>query len=97
MGYTVSDFGKTKDGRKVTLYTLTNADGTEASFIDLGAAWVTMKVKDENGRADDVIFGYDSPEVYAANPTFCGECVGRNANRMAVPGSRSTARAISWP
>ena len=81
MSAEVRDFGTLKDGRTVKLYTLRNPNGLEASFTDLGAAWVSMLVPDRQGEMKDVVFGYDSPEIYEVNPTSCGECVGRCANR----------------
>jgi aldose 1-epimerase len=82
MSFSVSSFGKTSDGKEVKLYTLKNKNGTEAAFTDLGADWVSMKVKDKLGKVRDVVFGYDNAAVYENNPTTCGECVGRNANRI---------------
>ncbi len=41
-----------------------------------------MKVKDKTGSFADVVIGYDNPDAYYNNPTSCGECVGRNANRI---------------
>ena len=82
MSAAVKSFGKTKSGAEVTCCTLKNENGTECSFINLGAAWVTMKVRDREGRFADVVLGYDNPEAYYHNPTSCGECVGRNANRI---------------
>ena len=82
MAVKIQSFGKTENGVEVTLYTITNGGGTECSLIDLGAAWVTMKVRDRNGAFADVVIGYDNAEAYYHNPTSCGECVGRNANRI---------------
>ena len=82
MAVQISSFGTTENGIEVTCFTITNKIGTECSFIDLGAAWVTMKVKDRDGKFDDVVIGYDNAEAYYHNPTSCGECVGRNANRI---------------
>ena len=82
MSVTARSFGTTKDGTEVTEYILTNENGTACSFIDMGAAWVTMYVKDKNGEFADVVMGYDNPDAYFINPTSCGECVGRNANRI---------------
>ena len=50
-------FGKTENGIEVTVFSITNGNGTECSFIDLGAAWVTMKVKDRDGKFADVVIG----------------------------------------
>ena len=73
MSAEVRDFGTLKDGRTVKLYTLRNPNGLEASFTDLGAAWVSMLVPDRQGELKDVVFGYDRPEIYEVNPTICGE------------------------
>ncbi len=83
MGVTVRDFGVLENGQKAKLYTLTNTSGTEASFTDIGAAWVTMKVQDREGAFGDVVFGYEDANTYYNNPTSCGECIGRSANRIA--------------
>ena len=83
MSVTVKEFGKLENGQTAKLYTMVNKNGTEASFTDLGAAWVTMIVPDRDGKMDDVVFGYDDAETYYNNPTSCGECVGRSANRIA--------------
>ena len=83
MSVTVKEFGKLENGQTAKLYTMVNKNGTEASFTDLGAAWVTMIVPDRDGKKEDVVFGYDDAETYYNNPTSCGECVGRSANRIA--------------
>ena len=82
MSTEIRNFGTTKSGLETKLYILTNANGTEASFTDLGAAWVSMKTKDSNGDFADLVIGYEDAETYFANPTSCGETVGRNANRI---------------
>ena len=89
-----TSFGRTENGVEVTSYTITNKNGTACSFIDLGAAWVTMKVRDRNGVFADVVIGYDNPEAYYHNPTSCGECVGRNANR--IGGARFVLEGVSY-
>ena len=48
-------FGEMPDGREVSLYTITNKNGLEASITDLGAVWVRMVVPDKNGGMDDVM------------------------------------------
>ena len=46
MGIKTTEFGKTKDGKIVNLYTLTNKNGVSASFTDLGGTWVSMSALD---------------------------------------------------
>ena len=46
MAIKIRTFGTLRDGRSAQLFTLSNANGTEASFTDMGAAWVSMTVQD---------------------------------------------------
>lgn len=77
-----SVLGKLQDGTEVKRYTLTNGNGTEASFTDLGAIWLTMLVKDKEGNKRDVVLGVDNVEMLLRNPGHMGEPIGRNANRI---------------
>lgn len=82
MAYERSDFGVLSDGRQVEKYTLVNKNGTKASFLNLGAVWNEMKIKDKDGKIRDVILGFDSPEPYLTDSCYFGAVVGRNANRI---------------
>ena len=53
MPCTKSQFDKLPDGREIDKYTLVNSNGTEASFLNLGAVWNEMKVKDRDGKRRD--------------------------------------------
>jgi aldose 1-epimerase len=66
------------------IYTLTNANGVEVRTIPYGAIIMSIKVPDRNGRLDDVVLGFDTPDDYAAktHPYF-GAIVGRYGNRIA--------------
>lgn len=76
-------FGEMPDGREVSLYTITNKNGLEASITDLGAVWVRMVVPDKNGGMDDVMLGFDDAAGYLNNGPHFGSVVGRIANRTA--------------
>ena len=76
-------FGEMPDGREVSLYTITNKNGLEASVTDLGAVWVRMVVPDKNGVMDDVMLGFDDAVGYLNNGPHFGSVVGRIANRTA--------------
>mgnify|MGYP002752319789 CR=1 FL=1 len=82
MSYLVSEFGHTKDNKKVSLYTLKNEKGLEASFIDLGAVWVSMKTLDKDNKKADIVLGYDTVSKYELNPPHFGAVIGRCANRI---------------
>ncbi len=83
MSVETENFGKTKDGREIRLYTVTNSRNTVLKLTDMGAVWVSMLVRDKNGAYDDVVLGLESGEEYETR-TFdaFGATVGRNANRI---------------
>ena len=83
-GVTESAFGQLADGRKVTLYTLTNSAGAEARVITYGAILVSLKVPDRQGTLRDVVLGYDDLAGYVKDTSFLGATVGRYANRIAA-------------
>ncbi len=77
-----SSFGKTKDGREISLYTIDNGR-IKVSVTDLGANVVKLCVPDKEGRVKDIVHGFDKGEDYEKNPCFFGACIGRSANRIA--------------
>jgi len=79
-----SDFGKTKDGKAVKLFTLTNEHGLVAKVMTFGATLVEMRVPDKNGKMGDVVCGFDKLVDYEpkSDPYF-GAVVGRVGNRIA--------------
>jgi len=76
-------FGKLADGRDASLYVLSNKNGIEAAITDFGAALVSFKVPDKNGKLGDVVLGFDSVDGYVTDSSFQGKIVGRYANRIA--------------
>jgi len=75
-------FGKLADGRKVELYTLTNANGARARIMTYGAIVVSLEMPDRNGKLDDVTLGFDNLEGYLAGHPYFGAVVGRYGNRI---------------
>ena len=82
MAITTKNFGKTQDGKEVTLYTITNGKGFTAEVTDFGAILVNLFVPDKAGTSADVVLGYDSVEGYLANGCFFGATIGPSANRI---------------
>ena len=82
MSVTTKVFGKSPEGKDVTLYTLKNGNGMEASVTDVGAILVDLKVPDKEGKLADVVLGFDKAEDYYKNPSFFGAVIGPNANRI---------------
>jgi aldose 1-epimerase len=77
------EFGKLADGTRIESVELTNARGVSARIITLGAAVQALSVPDRQGKAEDVVLGYDDAAGYATNPNYFGVSVGRYANRIA--------------
>ena len=77
------DFGKTKDGQTVELYTLTNGTLT-AKVMTRGATLVQLHVPDKNGTSADVVLGFDNVEGYESDENqYFGCTAGRVCNRIA--------------
>ena len=82
MGVVKSNFGKTKDGKKATLYTIENKNGMKVSFCDYGAAIVSIVVPDRDGKFEDIALGYDDVTGYEENGSGYGSFIGRYEKRM---------------
>lgn len=82
MSVVKTSFGKTKDGKTATLYTIENKNGMKVSFCDYGAAIVSIVVPDRNGKMEDIALGYDDVTGYEVNGSGYGSFIGRHANRI---------------
>ena len=82
VGITERPFGNT-DGKAITEYTLTNANGMQLSIINYGGTITKLTAPDKNGKFGDVVLGYDSLSGYLqrGNPYF-GALIGRYGNRI---------------
>ncbi len=82
---TRQEFGKTKDGQAVQLYTITNAKGMEARIMTYGGIIVSLKTPDKAGKLGDVVLGFDSVAGYQTDPPppYFGALIGRYGNRIA--------------
>ncbi|MEJ7604798.1 MAG: aldose epimerase family protein [Bryobacteraceae bacterium] len=77
------DFGRTADNQAVTLYTLTNAKGMNASIMNYGGVVVSLYAPDRSGKLDDVVLGFDSLAGYLKENPYFGALIGRYGNRIA--------------
>jgi aldose 1-epimerase len=75
-------FGKTADGKEVTLYELVNANGLRVTVMDYGAILVDLEVPDRDGELADINLGFDELEPYIKRNPLFGAVVGRYANRI---------------
>jgi aldose 1-epimerase len=78
-----SDFGRTKDGAAIELYTLTNRKGMVVKIMTYGAIVTEMHVPDRAGKMADVVLGFDRLDPYLGAHPYFGAIVGRVANRIA--------------
>lgn len=76
-------FGKTRDGRPVTLYTLDNGRRLRADVLDYGGIVMRLFAPDRRGRVADVALGFDNIRQYEKESPFFGCVTGRYANRIA--------------
>lgn len=83
MGVVQEKFGVTKTGEEIFLFTLKNKNGVEAKITNFGAVLVNLYVPNKDGKVEDVVLGFDTPEGYFDNPSFFGVTVGPSANRIA--------------
>ena len=81
---TRTPFGMLPDATPVELFTLTNRQGIELRTMTYGGIIVSLRVPDRQGRAGDIVLGYESAAEYARNngPYF-GAIIGRYGNRIA--------------
>jgi len=78
-----SNFDTIVDGKKVSVYTLKNANGITAQITNYGARLVSLWVPDNKGEFKDVVWGFESIKGYlTAKDLFAGPIVGRYGNRI---------------
>jgi len=77
-------FGKTKDGVAVELFTIKNNSGLVAKVMTRGATLVQLHVPDRDGKAADVLLGFDDVAGYESEDNqYFGCTTGRVCNRIA--------------
>ena len=83
----ISPFGKTLDGRPVSVISLDNGV-ISCKILTYGATLQSLCVPDRNGEPVDVVLGYDTLQEYMNNDGYLGAVIGRYANR--IGGARFT-------
>jgi aldose 1-epimerase len=77
-------FGSTADGKEVQRFTLKGDGGVVVELISRGATIRAIKTPDKNGKAEDVVLGFDSVAGYeSAENQYFGCTAGRVCNRIA--------------
>ena len=75
-------WSRTKDGKAIYKYTLTNNSGASVVLCNIGAGIISVNVPDKNGKLGDVALSYRRPESYFGDGPCLGRCPGRFANRI---------------
>ena len=76
-------WGATPEGEAIVIYTLRNENGCEVQVCNIGAAIVSVKAPDRDGKMDDIVLGYKDAMSYFGDGAASGKSVGRVANRIA--------------
>lgn len=75
-------YGTLPDGTAVEAFTLTNSAGMTVKAITYGAIITSVTVPDRNGKADDMVLGFDSLDGYLSGTAYFGAVIGRYGNRI---------------
>jgi aldose 1-epimerase len=75
------NWGRSKTGEPIYLYTLTDGDFT-VRITNFGARVVSILTPDRSGKLADVVLGYDNSASYENDKLFFGALVGRYSNRI---------------
>lgn len=75
-------FGKIS-GEDIYLFTLENDKGMKTSVTNYGGIMNTLVVPDKDGKAEDILLGFDNLEDYVKDHPYFGVLCGRYANRIA--------------
>lgn len=77
-----ADFGTSRSGEKVRMFTLSNTNGLRAKIITYGAIIYSLEAPDKNGAFTNVTANRPALEDYESRSACFGAVVGRYANRI---------------
>ena len=80
---TEAPFGTDSSGAAVTLYTLRNLNGAQATICNYGGLVTSLMMPDKDGFLGDVVLGYDNVAAYIKDTPYFGALIGRYGNRIA--------------
>ena len=80
---TKSFYGKTKDNKKIDLYSFKNKNGMQVDIINYGGIITSLKVPDKNGETENIVLGYSKLKDYINENPYFGSIIGRYGNRIA--------------
>ena len=76
-------FGVSPEGVTIDRYTLANAHGLSTTIMTYGGTLLSVHAPDRNGRAGDVLLGFDTLAPYLDEHPYFGSLIGRYGNRIA--------------
>ena len=76
------EFGYTKDGQKVTAFTLSNKNKMTVTILDYGCTIQSITLPNNSEKIIDVVLGYDDVSSYENGSCYYGATIGRYANRI---------------
>ncbi len=65
------------------IFSLVNQSGSKMIVTNFGAKVMSLWMPDKNGKLEDIVLGYDTPEEYLTGKSYFGAVIGRYANRIA--------------
>ena len=71
------EFGRTREGERVSRFLIENRNGNRAVATDYGCALLELWIRDRDGNKRNVVLGYPDLEGYLNHGDFLGACVGR--------------------
>ena len=71
------------DDKEIHRFTLMNAKGNRVSVINYGGTVISWILNDENGKARNIVAGFDTLQEYRDATAYFGCIAGRYANRIA--------------
>ena len=78
------DFQSNINGKKTSLYLLSNMNGISLTICNYGGRIVSLQTPDKEGALADIICGFNSLDQYIrASEPYHGAIIGRYANRIA--------------
>lgn len=88
-------FGRTPNGSEVFAYTMENGSGVRARITNFGGTVINLWVDAADGKARDVVCGYDSIDGYLNADGYQGAIIGRVTNR--ISNSKFTLDGVEYP
>ncbi|MCX6272886.1 MAG: galactose mutarotase [Bacteroidetes bacterium] len=76
-------WGKTPEGKEVSIYTLDNGQGMVARITNYGGIVTSLQVPDKKGKPVDIVLGFDNLDSYLKGHPYFGSLIGRYGNRIA--------------